>query len=276
MSVEIKVGDRPILEEFQKLMSVSSAIRERVRDTNFKKGYRSVIWTVCDLGFRKELKKLGVPTGKKKGKVTVPKGVSLIDYFRGIIDGDGSVCVSSEGLPTVGLSTTSKGLAEGFITFLEPILGYRKRTTPNKRDGSYNVIVQREWAVALCEKLYYEECLALPRKRVAAFRMMSWKRSEGIMRIYHRRWSDEEDELVRSKGVEEAARLLQRSNSSIKTRRWRLGIRTLQTSRVGMKHWSKEELKLLESWDITEIAKKTGRTEGAVLAQRHRQRKKSS
>lgn len=60
--IELGKEDLHILKSFKRLFpSVYSAIRERNRDTNFKKNHKSYTLTICNMEFRNELNKLGVP-----------------------------------------------------------------------------------------------------------------------------------------------------------------------------------------------------------------------
>jgi hypothetical protein len=111
--------DRGILEKFKDLIYVNSSIRERTRDTNFKKQYKSVILSVFDYEFRTALNKLGLPYGRKSKIITAPiVPFSEVDYWRGIVDGDGSLGMTAKSLPFVSLVTTSPNLYLAYIDFI--------------------------------------------------------------------------------------------------------------------------------------------------------------
>lgn len=108
LRIEIGKQDAEILETFKRLLPFNSSIRYRVRTTNFGKNYESVIWTVCDKGFRDCLKDWGFPVGKKSEIIKTPcVEFSQTDYFRGLIDGDGSLGLTANGFPFVSLVTSS-------------------------------------------------------------------------------------------------------------------------------------------------------------------------
>jgi len=148
--LEIELGgrDKEILDSFKRLFSsVYSAVRIRDRDTNFKKNYKSCILTICDLGFRNELNKLGIPYGKKYWIISPPKtNFCERDYIRGLVDGDGSVGITEKGLPFISFTVKSERLKEYLFNIIERITGERKKLSRNARDNIYNIMVNREKA----------------------------------------------------------------------------------------------------------------------------------
>lgn len=83
-------------------------------------------------------------------------------------------------------------------------------------------MVMREAAVELATTLYYEGCLTLRRKADAAHRVQSWRRPSGMKRVSSKRWTADEDRIVRDHTGATAVRLLGRTQSSVAMRRWRL------------------------------------------------------
>ncbi|MGW3505667.1 hypothetical protein ACWDMY_34110 [Streptomyces globisporus] len=66
------------------------------------------IWTLCDREARATVNGLGLPYGRKSRKITPPRvEFSRRDYLRGVIDADGSVGHTGQGLPFVSLTTAS-------------------------------------------------------------------------------------------------------------------------------------------------------------------------
>jgi len=267
LTVELGVQDKPLLESFRDLFPCPVGMWERVRDTNFKRGSHTAVLAVSDQEARRILHANGVPYGKKSGSVSPPKGgFSASDYFRGVLDGDGSVGVTRRGFPFVSLSTTSASLALGFVVFLEPFLGYRKESTPNKRDGAYTVVVFKEDAQAVLKTLYYDGCLCLSRKKEKARQALGWERPPSMRRRSRRRkWTEEEDQVVLTLPVPEAASRLGRTEQSVATRLWRLGQKP-RTKRAYYRTWTSEELKIIQRLPFREAAQRTGRTEASVQA----------
>jgi hypothetical protein len=225
LSVELSERDTPILEAFRQLFPVSSSIRHRTRTTNFSASSSTAAWTVCALDFREEVQALGIPSGRKSDIVAPPTvPFSERDYLRGLIDADGSLGRTAKDLPFVALTTASERLIEFFCSYAERLTGMTRTARRNARDGVYNIVYTRETAVALAADLYYKGCLALPRKRAAAAKAVTWVRPANMRTApQRRRWTMEEDQLLRSTPDDAAAALLlHRTAQSCAMRRWRL------------------------------------------------------
>jgi hypothetical protein len=141
------------------------------------KHHTSAIWTLCALEARRELIELGIPVGRKS-RVVQPPSVpfSTNGYLRGLVDADGSVGVTSLGLPFVSFTTASEGLRDFFLSQCRDLPGQPRHVARNTRDGVFNPMATRECAVDLSGRIYYQNCLALERKVTAARRAMNWTR----------------------------------------------------------------------------------------------------
>jgi hypothetical protein len=177
MSVELSIRDVALLERFQELVPYPTSITTRTRSTNFVKHHTSAIWTLCALEARRELIELGIPVGRKS-RVVQPPSVpfSTNGYLRGLVDADGSVGVTSLGLPFVSFTTASEGLRDFFLSQCRDLPGQPRHVARNTRDGVFNPMATRECAVDLSRRIYYQNCLALERKVTAARRAMNWTR----------------------------------------------------------------------------------------------------
>jgi len=216
MSIEIGVKDSHILYEFKNLVTCNSFIRERTRDTNFKSNHTSISWTVHDWGFRNAINEAGVPYGKKSFTIQPPKQEYVqSDYWRGIIDADGSLGITAQGFPFCSLVTSSEPLAEAYFDLIEQLTDFRPTTKKNKRDGVYNIMVWKERAKILVKFLYENASIALDRKRTSASEIMNWQRQPKMPRSQMKRWTDEEKEFVMTHSVAESMRFLQRPLGSI-------------------------------------------------------------
>jgi len=224
ISVELSYRDRHLLEQFQAILPVYSSIGDRTRDTNFKDEYHSATWRVCNMDLRRALFDLGLPYGKKSRKVQPPDDPYIKrDFFRGIIDGDGSVGSTSNGIPFVSHGATSRGMADALLGYIHETIGIKKTCSPNKRDGAYNIAVFKELAQKLATDLYYPGCMALDRKRDAAQAIQSWVRPVAMRyRGPTNFWDDASDHVVLTNSVADAARALNRTEASIRSRLWRL------------------------------------------------------
>ena len=195
-----------------------------IRNTNFKEEYRSYSITICNMKFREEINKLGVPYGKKSSIVSPPIGEFCErDYIRGLVDGDGSVGVAAAEFPFISLTIKSEALKKYFLNILEKIVGEKKRLNRNKRDGIYNIMINREKAQKLIRYLYYPDCLALGRKLKSAKLALQWKRPEGMRRVICQKfWEDREDKYILSHSLKKSCDYLERTENSVGMRLWRL------------------------------------------------------
>lgn len=223
-AVELTYGDRDLLVRFATLVDSYSSIRERTRSTNFKADVHSATWSVFAAPFRDELHRLGVPYGDKSTLVAPPKvPFSAPHYFRGLLDANGSVGVTSMGLPFVSWCTASTEMAQGVAAFITSITGQCKLTNRNKRDAVYNIAVFKEDAQVLIRALYPDGCLCLERKRLSAGMALAWERPEGMRRNGARRkWTKEEDAVVLTAPSIVAAERLQRTVKAVNLRKHRL------------------------------------------------------
>jgi hypothetical protein len=224
LTVELSGQDRWLLEQFTQIVPVYSSISTRRRTTNFKDGHESATWTVYDLAFRQTLLALGMPEGRKSGIVEPPEvEFSRPDYYRGIVDADGALGLTSNEYPFLTLTTHSAALANGYMEFVEQIIGKAKTSSRNSRDQVFNIAVFKEDAQRLAAVMYYEGSLALPRKLEKARQVAKWVRPMGMRRVDNRkRWTPEEDSFVLNHSITESMLALGRSEQSVSLRRWRL------------------------------------------------------
>lgn len=145
------------------------------------------------------------------------------DYLRGIWDADGSVGFTGTGMPFLSVVTASPELANFVCSEIKRVTGASRTAKPNRRDGVMNLMLGNDPAAEFARWLYADAAIALDRKRDAALAVAAWTRPESMRaRSSHRRWTDAEDAVVLRIPVREAAILLNRSESSVNIRRWRL------------------------------------------------------
>lgn len=225
LTVEINERDIHILRDFQALTPYYSSISERTRATNFAESHNSVTWTLCSLEARSTLNELGIPYGRKSKTIKPPRvEFSRRDYVRGVIDADGSVGYTGQGLPFVSLTTASTAVAAYLCHFAKKLTGSERTIKRNVRDGIYNILYTKEPAMELAAHLYYDGCLGLDRKKSKAAEIRSWVRPTD-MRIAppRRRWTPKDDEtLLRLNDPAAAGIALDRTEQSCSMRLWRL------------------------------------------------------
>ncbi len=224
LSVEVSKKDEDILWAFKKLLRFNSSITERTRTTNFSDDYKSVVWRVYDQEFRDYLESWGLSYGKKSNLIDIPTcKFSQADYFRGLIDGDGSLGLTCQGFPFISLVTSSSSIANAFLQVIKLTIGKEKTSKRNQRDNVYNIALFKEDAQLLVQFLYYENCLALSRKSQKAREVLSWVRPQTMKKIANRKnWTKEEDIYIFNHSIEDSIAMLKRSKKSIEIRLWRL------------------------------------------------------
>jgi len=223
--IELSEQDRIVLETFVQLVPYHSKISTRTRATNFSQHHTSVTWSIYDKRFRDQLLSLGMPYGKKSAMIAPPTSeYSQIDYFRGILDGDGSLGFTASGWPFISLVTASTALAEAYASFLSTLTGKIKMLAPNKRDRVYNILIMREDAQLVASTLYYDGCLALTRKQRSAHEVQQWLRPDSMRKrdFTRKSWTPNEDAYILSHTIEESSENLDRTFKSVKVRLWRL------------------------------------------------------
>lgn len=170
--------DEDILIKLKEVLPVSSSIIHRTRDTNFKENYTSTKINIYDLAFRNHVKEYcSIKSGKKDTLVKMPEQIKHpSDYFRGVIDGDGSLGFKEDGRPFVSLITNSELLYKDFSNFIFIVTGQRKMVKRNSRDGVYNIFITGEHAVNIVKELYYgTPDLFLDRKYELAMKILNNK-----------------------------------------------------------------------------------------------------
>lgn len=223
-TLEISERDESILYELQKIIPVYSSITHRTRTTNFSKCAKSASLCVSNRYYREALVESGITYGKKSTTIAPPKvPFSKPNYFRGVIDGDGSLGITGNGFPFLSLVTASQELATVYLEFITEITGITKSPKRNNRDGVFNIVLYKEQAQQLAKALYSHGGLSIRRKQDKFVQLMQWTRPTNMRIILEQRtWTTNEDEVVKNNKPEIAAGLLNRSLSSVKNRKFRL------------------------------------------------------
>ncbi|MEU4099688.1 LAGLIDADG family homing endonuclease [Streptomyces tanashiensis] len=225
LTAEINARDIHILYEFQRLTPYYSSVTERIRATNFAERHHSATWALSALEARTLINELGIPYGKKSRIIRPPRcQFSRPDYLRGVIDADGSLGWTAEGLPFLSFTSASTALAAYLCHYTKKITGTERIARRNTRDQVYVITYGKEQAQQLAEHLYYPGCLALEQKKANAAAIQAWVRPAD-MRVAppRRRWTAADDrELLRLGDPAAAAVALDRTEQSCSMRLWRL------------------------------------------------------
>lgn len=168
LTIELNSGDEEILLLLARALPWPCAISRRTRQTNFgQNDFTAARW--CSLDLRTQLIDRGFPVGKKAHKCVPPnKDYDEYSFWRGVLDGDGSLGVDTNGIPFVSLVTASSDLADAYKAFLKETIGYAPTSSKNTRDGVWNIMISRQWVTPLVSALYSSGCLSIARKAAAA------------------------------------------------------------------------------------------------------------
>lgn len=221
ITLEANIKDKDICEKLFHIIP-NSSLSERTRDTNFKEGYQSVIFSNHQLSFRQELIDFGFPIEDKTNNISIPnQEYSERDFWRGVIDGDGSLGFINDGSPFLSLVTKSENLKTEYCKMLLEKFGIEKNINRNKRDNVYNITIKNEDAINVIHYLYDDSVLFLDRKYQKALETYQWVRT--VPKAPSRKkWTPTQDEYILTHTIEESMNYLNRTKQSIRTRLYRL------------------------------------------------------
>lgn len=179
VTLELNERDKDIVLKLCNVVPCSH-MSTRTRNTNFKEGYTTWSFVNSQKSFRDWLVECGFPKENKTFLAKPPScDYSEFDFWRGFIDGDGSLgFIKRDGHPFVSLVTDSSEMKESYLDFLLRRYGIKKISNRNKRDNAYNIGVGNEDAVQLAKDLYLSSDLYLDRKYKKAVELQSWVRTK--------------------------------------------------------------------------------------------------
>ena len=139
IGLEVNIKDLDIVEKLHNVIPFSS-IYYRSRKTNFSDNYDSCIFQYNRKDLPNKLIEYGFPVDNKTFLARAP----LIEYdkvafWRGAIDGDGSLGLRKNGNAFLSFTTQSEDLKKDFCLFLQSITGRQYNPNRNKRDNIYNI-----------------------------------------------------------------------------------------------------------------------------------------
>lgn len=156
VSLEVNIKDEEILNKLCKYIP-NSNIKQRIRNTNFKQNYATKIFYNYRRDFRDKLLSWGYPILNKTLNACPPKvEYSEFDFWRGVIDGDGSIGITKQNIPFISLVTKSEILKISYLEFLKKYIKIDKNINRNMRDNVYNIMITRKHAVQLSKFLYLD------------------------------------------------------------------------------------------------------------------------
>lgn len=173
--IKLKESDSPLLEAISSAFPWSSKISRQTRDTNFMAASQTATLLFCSRGLRKQLIALGFPAGRKSEICAPPASAYHREgFWRGMIDGDGSLGFTKDLFPFVSLVSSSEAMVQAYKDHLTENFDLKLGTSRNTRDGVWNLMVTRDKAKMLTQEIYTGG-ISLPRKAMLAEKMKSWE-----------------------------------------------------------------------------------------------------
>lgn len=156
VTLEVNSKDSDIIYKLYNIIP-NSSVRQRIRNTNFKNNYKTKIFSNSRKEFREFLILNGFPVFRKSENVGPPNSTyDELHFWRGIIDGDGSIGITSKNIPFISFVTVSENLKNSYVKFIEKTLNRKIKTTRNKRDNAYNIMISGKDAIILTKILYID------------------------------------------------------------------------------------------------------------------------
>ena len=118
-----------------------------------------------------DLAALGVFPRKTSAEEAVPTLAMSRDFWRGVVDGDGSVFVANNKgylYPTIGLCGGGCRIIEQFVTFANTVTTVRSSIQRSRKTGVYQIAISGQAAKPLAAALYENAIVALDRKAAKA------------------------------------------------------------------------------------------------------------
>lgn len=188
----LELIDKDIIDNIcSKLEDCSQS--ERIRNTNFKEQYHTYILYCTNNEFINWCEKNGFPLFDKTNIIAPPiYEYSKSDFWRGVIDGDGSIGrKTATDEPFISLVTKSEALKDAFENYIEQITNFKPNNNRNKRDGVFNITIHGEKAVKLINTLYQNSNIYIDRKYQKYLENCNWKKPNTTNK-YHHKWSSQE------------------------------------------------------------------------------------
>ena len=191
-SLVLELKDQDIIEKIFNILPDCST-SERIRNTNFKKNYHSYILYCYNKEFINWCENNNFPLQNKTNAINIPNEYEERDFWRGIIDGDGSLGMKNiEEQPFVNLTTKSDFLKEAYCDFIYKITDFRPNCNRNKRDDIYNITLHGEKAIKILKTIYENADIYIDRKYNIYLNLLSWKKKER-KGVKNKHWSLEEE-----------------------------------------------------------------------------------
>ena len=117
MGIELATRDKDLIIKLGKLFP-EGTVSFRNRDTNYKKNYESYVFSCYRKDFADFFIQMGIPIKNKSEEAHSPVTAYLeVPFWRGVIDGNGSLGNRPTGKAFLSLTTKSEKLKMSFVIF---------------------------------------------------------------------------------------------------------------------------------------------------------------
>lgn len=179
VQLEVSKRDEDIIDKLNSIISYSTK-RERIRNTNFKENYCSIIFATSRQSFIKDLIDFGFPIENKTINARPPSfEYDKSAFWRGVLDGDGSLGIEHSSKDTLraylSLTTKSEQLKDEFCKYLNSITGKMYDPKRNKRDNIYNIGCVGYTACKVLKEIYRNCTIYLDRKYNKFLECLQWE-----------------------------------------------------------------------------------------------------
>jgi hypothetical protein len=178
-SIQLNISwkDHLHLDEFAKFMHSRKKPKEVfIKDDRIWGDGHMARLSICGRDSTDKLISLGIVPRKCKVDFVVCKELSCSrDFWRGMIDSDGSVYIGkNQGqlFPVLAMSQSGKNIMLQFSDYVRAISGYIFEPKPH---SVWKVAMNGNKARDIINHLYYDGCLGLERKVVTAEKCKKWK-----------------------------------------------------------------------------------------------------
>lgn len=177
ISLMVSNSDKEWLDDISYKLNIPSRIDNR--------GYPYFNLNSIEVGLT--LQSLGIDNEKTKNPKNIIIPNNEIDFLRGLIDGDGSICIDDKNYPTIYFGNTNKFIVEWVANKFKATGAKAKVHLLNEKPWNnnakrpyklpfYEVKCSGSYAKKILEQIYYDGCFAIPRKIVKANEGKLWQK----------------------------------------------------------------------------------------------------
>lgn len=186
LSIELSEKDKDLLLNI-KIIFPEASLTSRTRNTNFSTNCTCYRLSFCSMPLVKYFYSIGFSQCDKTNTAAPPNfNYSKADFWRGVIDGDGSLGLRKADQkykqPFISLTTKSELLKEAYLIMLKEIVHQTYHPNRNTRDNIYNICVGGSRSYNLAHYLYDNPLISMPRKLEKAQLIFNHEQGERILR----------------------------------------------------------------------------------------------